>query len=462
VSAADAGDGADLPAPTLPDLAKPWDILITGIGGTGVVTISAILGMAGHLERKGVVTLDMTGLAQKYGAVSGFVRIATKPADIHAIRVADGNAKLLLGCDIVTSASKEALAKATRGVTRAVINGHETPTADFTRNPDADLHTRELRDMIAGAVGPERADFVDATGIATALLGDAIAANMFLLGFAWQKGLVPLGQDSILRAIELNGVAIDFNKQAFLWGRRAAHDPAAVQTAARPAETALPLARTLDEVIERRVEFLTGYQSRRYAERYRKSIERVRAAEQDKAPGMTGLADAAARYLFKLMAYKDEYEVARLYTATGFLETIADRFEGDYTLNFHLAPPGLAERDKNTGELRKKAYGPWMLKAFRALAKFRSLRGTALDPFGRSAERRMERQLIADYEKTLDELLAGLNHDNHGLAVEIATIPEHIRGYGHVKQRHLADAKRREAELLEAFRQPAPLPQAAE
>ncbi|HET6518516.1 MAG TPA: indolepyruvate ferredoxin oxidoreductase family protein, partial [Geminicoccaceae bacterium] len=452
--AAEADGLAELPEPTaLPELREPYDILVTGVGGTGVVTISALLGMAAHLEGKGCGALDQTGLAQKYGAVTSHVRIAARPADIHAVRIADGNADLLLGCDLVVSAGADALAKVRHGRTHAVINAHETPTAAFVRSPDLDFRTGELRGLIADAVGRERASFVDATDLGLGLTGDAIAANVFLLGYAWQKGLVPVSREAMERAIELNGVAVDFNKRAFAWGRLAASRPEEVEAlASRAAPEATgehePPARTFEEVVERRVRFLTAYQSRRYARKYREFVERVRAAERERTPGREGLGEAVARYLFKLMAYKDEYEVARLYTGTGFLDRVRNQFEGDYRLEFHLAPPALARRDPRTGHPRKRAFGPWVLRAFGVLTRFRFLRGTPLDPFGRAPERRTERRLIGEYRRTVDGLLADLNHDNHGLAVEIARIPEQIRGYGHVKERHLAEAKRREAELL--------------
>jgi len=309
----------------------------------------------------------------------------------------------------------------------------------------------------AQAVGPGRSEFVDATPVATALLGDAIATNLFMLGYAYQKGLVPIGGTAIERAIELNGAAVEMNKQAFVWGRRAALDFAAVQRQATPptavpgSSSGRPRARTLDEIVARRVDALTAYQDAAYAARYRALVERVRTTEATAAKGLTGLAEAVARYYFKLLAYKDEYEVARLYTDGAFLESVKARFEGDYRLEFHLAPPLLADVDPETGRPRKRGYGPWIVTAFRVLARLKQLRGTRLDVFGYTAERKLERRLIADYERGIDKLLQRLSPQNHALAVEIASLPEHIRGFGHVKQRHLADAQRREAELWSAF-----------
>ncbi len=456
---------AQLPEPTRPGVESPYGILVTGIGGTGVVTIGALLGMAAHLEGKGVSILDITGLAQKGGAVLSHVRIAADPDALHAVRIAAGEANLVLGCDLVVAAGKEALATVREGRTMAVVDSHETPTAGFTRNPDIRFPGKALTDLIAEATGTGNAEFLDSTTLATNLLGDSIASNLFMLGYAYQRGLIPVSSEAILRAIELNGVAVPMNTRAFLWGRQAAHDLPSVEQAAKPAAgvpAARRLSESLDELIDRRAKDLTAYQNAAYARRYRDFVERVRAVEQERAKGMTGLAEAAARYHYKLLAYKDEYEVARLYADPAFLAGLSDRFDGDYKLEFNLAPPILAPRDPVTGELKKMTFGPWMLPAFRALAKLRFLRGSALDPFGKSAERRRERALVAEYEETMGDILAGLNHDNHALAVEIAGLPEHIRGYGHVKERHLAAADARRTELLKAWRSPAVPEQAAE
>ncbi len=456
---------ADLPNPPLPLLDEPWGVLVTGIGGTGVVTIGALLGMAAHLEGKGCSVLDMTGLAQKGGAVYSHIRIARTPEDIHAVRIAAGGARLLLGCDIVVSGSFDALAKLRAGYSRAVVNAHETITGDFTRNPDFTLPSRELHRVLRDAAGPEGVDFLDVTRLATALIGDSIATNPFMLGYAWQKGLIPLSAEALIRAIELNGTAVEGNKQAFLWGRRAAHDLASVERAAAPAlaePSSHRLSRTLDEVIAKRVEHLAQYQDRAYAERYRRLVERVREAESARTKGLTGLTEAVARSGHKLMAYKDEYEVARLYTDGTFMAQLRQQFEGDYRLEFHLAPPLLAERDPATGHLKKRRYGPWMLKAFAVLARFKALRGTVFDPFGYSVERRRERALIGEYGRLVEELLQGLGHDSHALAVELARLPLEIRGFGHVQEANLSEVKRREAELLAAFRAPQPKMSAAE
>jgi indolepyruvate ferredoxin oxidoreductase len=450
-----------LPEPALPALDRVYGILVTGVGGTGVVTIGALLGMAAHLEGKGCTVLDMTGLAQKGGAVYSHVRIARTPGEIHAVRIAAGNAELLLGCDLVVSASADALSKLEPGYSRAVVNSHEIITGDFTRNPDLVFPSLPLRRSIETATGPNGAEFLDATGLATGLLGDSIASNLLMLGFAYQRGLVPLTAEAIERAIELNAVAVDFNRAAFRWGRRAAIDPALVAARATPA-SALPeshrLSITADELIERRVEFLTEYQDAAYAARYVERLRRVREAEAAAMPGATALTEAAARSLFKLMAYKDEYEVARLYTETDFLKRVAERFEGPYELRFHLAPPLLGNRDPQTGQLKKREFGPRTLTLFRMLARLRRLRGTRFDIFGRSEERRAERGLIAEYEAVLDEIAARLTPANHALAVELASLPQEIRGFGHVKEANRTGVKAKEAALLARLRAPETAP----
>ncbi len=452
-----------LPEPAVPPLAQPWSILITGIGGTGVVTIGHILGMAAHIEGKGAALIDMAGLSQKNGAVVSHLKLARSPAEIATVRIAAGGADLLLGCDLVTTASERVLTAADRDRTHAVTNSNPVMPGQFTRNADFQLPTRELANRISGRVRAEGAHFVDATGIATALLGDSIAANMFTLGFAFQNGLVPLSLPAIERAIALNGVAVELNLDAFRWGRRTAHDPAAVAALQERPAASSPRLDTLDDIVAHRAAFLEAYQNRSYAGRYLEFVKTVANAEKARTKGGTELARAVATYLFKLMAYKDEYEVARLYAETDFLGIVGKRFKGG-RLTFHLAPPILARRDPATGEPRKRRFGPWMMTVFRLLARLRFLRGTPIDIFGYSQERRRERRLIEDYRGTVESLLPTLAPANHALAVEIASVPEHIRGYGHVKDRHLAAALARQAELIARYRggEPAPAAIAAE
>lgn len=442
-----------LPQPRLPELAQPYGVLVTGIGGTGVVTVGQILAMAAHVAGKACTVLDMSGLAQKGGPVMSHVRLAASDDHIFATRVGTGAADLLIGCDVLVSASKDAVSRMGQGRTHAVVNATLAPTAAFVKNPDWSYPDAVSVETVREACGADRVDAVQAGRLATALMGDSIATNMFMLGYAWQRGWVPLSEAALLKAIELNGVSVDFNQQSFAWGRLAAHDPTTVEQEVKslaPAQV-IEFKRqpTLDEVIRRRADFLTGYQNAGYAQSYRDFVERVRADEsrvvgQDEPLRLT---EAVARYLFKLMSYKDEYEVARLHSDPAFKARIANMFEGDYAVNYHLAPPLLSKRDAN-GHLVKQQYGSWVGKVFPLLAKLRFLRGSMLDPFGHTEERKTERALITSYRETIAGLCASLTRERLPLVTEVARIPEEIRGYGHVKERHLRNAKEKEAKLL--------------
>jgi indolepyruvate ferredoxin oxidoreductase len=454
--AASATGEADypLPEPQRPAITLPFQMLVTGIGGMGVITIGQITAMAAHLEGKAATVLDMSGLAQKFGPVMSHVRIARAPAELHSVRVGTGAADLVLGCDVVVTSGTEALSKMNDKTTRVVVNATVSPTAEFVKNPDWLFPGARLQADIAEAAGAGNVDFVEAGKLATALMGDAIATNMFMLGYAYQKGWVPLAEESLLRAIELNAVAVGFNRKAFQWGRRAAADPVRVERLATPAEVipiSQALSRDLDELIARRIAFLTAYQDAAYAARYQALVGRVRVAESKLGAG-TALTEAVARYYFKLMAYKDEYEVARLHSDPAFMRKIEGMFEGAYKLKYHLAPPIFNKPDPITGEAKKSEFGSWVRIAFGILAKLKFLRGTALDIFGYTDERRTERRLIAEYEATVAELLERLSRETQPLAVEIASVPEHIRGFGHVKRRHLDAMKKKKTELLAAFR----------
>ncbi len=443
----------DLPKPDLPELFQPYGIVVTGIGGTGVVTIGALLGMAAHLENKGVTVLDQTGLAQKGGAVTSHVKIAADPRDIHAVRVAAGSADLILGCDNVVAAGDQALAKVKPGRTRTVINTHQTMPGTFTGDADLAFPGEEIRCAIVSHIGEDHVHPVNATALARTLLGDSIGSNLFMLGFAWQKGLIPVSEAALDRAIELNGVAVESNRHAFAWGRMAAADPDAVATAAGLGKTpAMEPAGAAERQMARRLAFLTDYQNAAYASRWQRLVDRAAAAEKERAPGLSGLAEAVAESYFRLLAIKDEYEVARLYTDGEFTRELAETFDGNYSLRFHLAPPVLAPRDPDTGQLKKREFGGWIMPVLRVLALLRRIRGSWLDPFGFTDERRMERRLQRDYESCVSELLRDLDHDNHGLAVEIAALPGRIRGFGHVKERSRDDIHSRQSELMERFR----------
>jgi indolepyruvate ferredoxin oxidoreductase len=464
----DSADFAGIPEPELPDLARPYSILIAGIGGTGVVTIGALIGMAAHLEGRGVSVLDMTGLAQKGGAVLSHVHLADRQEKLHATRIATGDANCVIGCDLVVAAGDDALDKMRAGFTRAIVNTGQAITGDFVRDPDYAFPLAAMQDQLRDAVGANAADLgmnfganlVDFTRLATLLTGHAIMANMFMLGYACQKGLVPVSCAALMRAIKLNGVAVEENSKAFLWGRRAAFDPEGVERIARAAEPVVPSrvpSRSLEETIARRGDYLSGYQNQAYARRYTDLVECVRRAEAALAPDSTALTDAAARNYFRLLACKDEYEVARLYTEPRFTQALHATFEGDFRLRFHLAIPFLSRPDPASGEPKKRRYGPWMMQAFRLLAPLKVLRGTPLDLFGYSAERRQECALVAHYEATIGMLLAGLRRDNLDYAVDIARLPESIRGYGPIKLRSMAAARRREAELMASWQKQGPV-----
>jgi len=451
--AKDNGDDGfgPLPEPVLPACEAPYNILINGIGGTGVITVGALMGMAAHLEGKGASVLDMTGMSQKNGSVTSHVKVAKSPAHIRAQRIATGEADLILGCDMLTAGAQDAISKMRPGRTMAVINLHEQPPGTFAQNADWQYPAQEVRALISESVGGHNsADFIDATKLATALMGDSIAANLFMLGYAWQKGRIPLTEASLLRAIELNGVGVASNKKSFLWGRRAAVDLKRVEKIATPTQAiVVQMPQSLDNVIQKRVGFLGAYQNAAYAATYEELVGRVRAAETALGLG-NKLATAVAKYYFKLMAYKDEYEVARLYTDGRFVEQLQQQFEGNFSLKFNLAPPLFSKKDAK-GHLIKAEFGSWVWSAFKLLAKAKGLRGGVFDIFGYTEERKMERALIVEYRQTIEALLLKLNANNHALTVDVANLPEKIRGYGHVKEKAVAEFRVEKARLLAAL-----------
>ena len=444
-----------LPEPKLPVIKGTYNIVLTGVGGTGIVTIGALLGMAAHLEKKGIGILDMIGLAQKGGAVLSHLRIGKSPEDIHSPRIASQGADLVIGGDLVVTGGHKSLSVIKSGHTKLVINSYEMITGDFTKNADMLFPSLKIKQAIQQTAGTDNTEFLDASRLATALIGDTIATNMFMLGFAFQRGLIPLERSSIEQAIEINGMSVESNKQSFLWGRRTAHDGKRVwEMTASIAEGFLleEPPEGLDELIQHRADVLTAYQNKAYAKHYLQLVERVRTIETDRLPGSLSLTEAVARYYFKLLAYKDEYEVARLYTNGDFMKKIRGRFEGNFRLKLHLAPPLFSHRDSHTGEPIKSTFSSWIFPVLKMLSRFKFLRGTAFDLFGKTKERRMERQLIKEYEQTIKELLLGLTKKNHNIALEIAKIPEQIRGYDMVKQRHFETAKSNEKKLLAKFR----------
>jgi indolepyruvate ferredoxin oxidoreductase len=452
-----------LPEPQLPIgggvLAQDaWGIIVAGVGGTGVITIGQLLGVAAHLEGKGVVTQDAGGLAQKGGATWSHVLIAPKQDAIHTTRVAMASADLVIGCDPIVVANKETAVRMRAGRTHVALNSNAVPTAAFVANANWSNPGQQCVAEIATMVGDQALGTFDADAIAAQLLGDTIYTNPIMLGFAWQKGWIPLERASLLRAIELNAVAVENNKAAFAWGRRAAHDWPGMQKLLKPGQIIAFTPRgqePLDATVQKRVEFLTDYQNAAYAEKYRALVSRVQAAEQAVSPnGKLPLTEAVARYFFKLMAYKDEYEVARLHSDPEFHNKLAAQFEGDFTLRYHLAPPLLAARNA-AGELQKRPYGAWIGTAFRLLAPLKVLRGGPLDIFGYSEERRQERALVHEYAAVVEGFLPQLTANNHDAAVVFARLPEQIRGFGHVKARHLTAARALWSQSIEQFQRAA-------
>ncbi len=452
---------AGMPAlqePAVPVIDGNYEIVLNGVGGTGVVTIGALLGMAAHISGKGISILDMLGLAQKGGAVTSHIIVAERQEDISATHVAAGGAKLVLACDLVVAAATTTLSKTRHGVTKAVVNTHEMMTGDFTQNSDVKFPGKKLLQSIAEAVGQshgkDNLSSLNATRYAAALIGDSMGANLFMLGYAYQLGYIPLTAASIEKAIEINGVAVAMNKQAFIWGRHAVASRERMDIAFESAKIiGFPAngSNKLEDVIEYRRNFLVGYQNKRYANGYLTFVNKVQQIEQEKTPGQTSLTEAAAKNYFKLLSYKDEYEVARLYCDSAFKQSLEQQFQGSYKLELNLAPPLLAKRDPDTGRLKKKTYGPWMFKAFSVMAKLKFLRGTPLDVFGYSSERKIERSLGKDYEKTMFKLVEKLTVNNHPQAVAIANLPAKIRGFGHVKEQGIRAAKQIQIKLMIAF-----------
>ena len=434
-----------VPEPILPDIDERFSLLVAGIGGSGVVTISQTVAVAAYLDGLFSSNLDLTGLSQKYGAVTAHVRIAREPRALHATRIAAGEADAFIGCDLIVAAGDESISKLNRGVTRAVISAELTPTADFARNPNWSVDADDLIERLKNALG-DRALILDAQRLAGALLGDPIASNMFMLGAAWQKGLVPIRREAIERAIELNGVAIEANKQAFEWGRRAAHDPASVETLIGfdGPDDEPP---SLDALIERRVSHLKDYRDSAYAARFAALVNRVRAAERNAGLGET-LTTGVARAYHKLLAAKDEWEVARLFAAPEFQEALAREFEGSYKLHFHIGAWPFARPDPASGRMKKGEVGPWAMTAFRAMARLKFLRGTWLDPFRNSDERKLERRLLAEFEADVEDLTQRLTPGSHPIAIRVVNSYETIRGYGHVKEASAAEAAKTRANAL--------------
>jgi indolepyruvate ferredoxin oxidoreductase len=440
-----------LPRPAAHAWTGPYDLLVAGVGGTGIVTVGAVIAMAAHLEGKSASVLDFMGFAQKGGSVLAFVRLADVPSRLNQVRIDTQQADAIVACDTVVGASPEALQTVRHGRTRVLANVHETPVAESLRNPDAQVRVPQLLEKLRFAAGEDRVETLDAQGLAEALLGDSILANMFTVGYAWQRGLLPVSLEALQRAIDLNGVAVETNQLALALGRLEAASPAALRQLLQGESVDAPPVESLDALIARSVAHLTDYQHAAYARRYEQFVARVR--EREAALGAQAslpFTTAVARSLLKLMAYKDEYEVARLYTDGRFRKQLQQQFEGDVALEFYMAPPFLS-RPKNGQTPRKVRLGGWMEPAMRLLAAGRALRGGVLDVFGRTQERRMERQLIADYMTRIEALLPAIDAQRLAVATDIAALPLAMRGFGHVKLANVALARAREAELLHRF-----------
>jgi len=457
----DLGNIGDLPEPlSRPSLERPYNIAVGGVGGTGVLTIGALLGMAAHIEGKASMILDMSGLAQKGGAVLSHVRLSEHTADVTCSRIVTGTADLVLAADEVVAASKETITLCESSRTHGVINSHVIPTADFILNRDFSFQSRKVNAVLENALTKD-SSFFDFTKPAEILLGDSIATNMMMMGYAYQKGLLPLSAKAIEQAIEVNGVSIKMNTQAFRLGRLAAADPTRLEAMMKGQdrqEAPKPLeAMSLDEIIAHRSRLLTDYQNATLAERYRNLVSQVRDAAVKGGYG-EALPRAVAVNYAKLLAYKDEYEVARLYTDGKFEQQLRDQFEGDFKISFNLAPPILSRGVDALGRPNKRAFGAWMLPVFRLLAKLRVLRGTAFDIFAHSPDRKLERDLIAGYEKDVATVLGLLSPATIDTAVELLSLPDRIRGYGPVKEKAVQDAKARYAQLAADLASPPPAP----
>jgi indolepyruvate ferredoxin oxidoreductase len=443
---------ARLPEPTLPPLGGVFNIYVTGIGGTGVLTMGALLGGAAHLEGHGSSVLDFTGLAQKNGAVVSQVRIAPSPADLHAARIGHGAIDLLLGADLVVSATAETLAKLAPDRSAAIVNLGETPTADVVRERDATQPTALMRSRVGKRCRAQAFHAIDVSALARQLFGDTLTTHTLLLGYAWQQGLVPLSRAAIERALELNGAAVALNKRAFAWGRIAAAEPDAltrIDAAAKPMPT--QQAMSLDQLVAHHAGELAAYQDEAYADRYRAVVASARSAEVRARPGTEDFARAVSVSAYRLMAYKDEYEVARLYTTPEFKASLDMQFSQAKKISLWLAPPLFSAIDPATGRPKKRRFGPWILKAMRLLAALRGLRGTMVDPFGCTHERRAERALAAQFIADIERLCATLSADGHAHAVSLARLPQDVRGFGPIKAAAMQAYAEKRAALRDAL-----------
>jgi indolepyruvate ferredoxin oxidoreductase len=455
---AELGDLGEIPQPAaMPSLEKPWNVVVAGVGGTGVLTIGALLGMAAHIEGKASMILDMSGLAQKGGAVLSHVRLSQNTEEVTCSRIVTGTADVLLAADEVVAVSKEAITLCDSLRTNGVINTHLIPIADFIHNRDFDFQHGKVNHVLEASL-QRGSTFFDFTHVAETLLGDSIATNMMMMGCAYQRGLLPVSAEAIEQAIAVNGVSVKMNTEAFRLGRIAITDPARLASMlheeVRPPKTQGEM--SLDELISHRAAHLAMYQDAALADRYRKLVGDVAAAVDARGLNET-LTRAVATGYAKLLAYKDEYEVARLFTDGSFEAQLREQFEGNFKLSYHLAPPLLPSQDDGAGRPKKKTFGPWMMQGFKVLAKLKGLRGTPFDVFGYSKDRRLERELIADYESDVRAVIAKLSPQTERIALALLSLPEDIRGYGPVKEKSVVQARAKRAGLLKDLSNPPPL-----
>ncbi|HEA54153.1 indolepyruvate ferredoxin oxidoreductase family protein, partial [Marinobacter antarcticus] len=444
----------DIPEPVLPELAGSYDVLVGGVGGTGVVTVGQLITMAAHLEAKGTSVLDFTGFAQKGGTVLSYVRMAPSPDKLHQVRISSGQADAVIACDLVVASSQKALSVLRPDYTRVVANEAELPTGDYVLFRDADMQSEKRLDLIRDAVGGDNFARLDANGIAEKLLGDTVFSNVMMLGFAWQRGLLPLSQAALMKAIELNGVAVERNKEAFGWGRVAATDVKVIIDLLNTGEARVEEVKPepgLDELITIRHKHLVNYQNRRWADRYTALVKQVREAEDTLGETNQLLTRAVAQQLYRFMAFKDEYEVARLFAETDFMKEVNNTFEGDFKVHFHLAPPIMNRGVDAQGRPKKRKFGPWMFRAFKLLAKFRVLRGTPVDPFSYSADRKMDRAQLKDYQQLVKRIVSELDASNYDTFLQLAELSSETRGYGPVREQAAEAIHEKQSQLIKAL-----------
>jgi indolepyruvate ferredoxin oxidoreductase len=450
-------DPATLPMPVLREFADSYSVLIAGIGGNGVVTIGAIIGMAAHLEDKSVTVLDMSGLAQRNGPVTSHVRILKGGQDTHAPRIPERAADLVLGCDLVVASNAECVSKMDQARTSVIYNRFVAPTSAFATNPNLDFSDANLAAAITRKVEPRHVDGIDATRVAVKMLGDAIGANMFLVGYAWQRGLLPLSLEALEGAIRMNGAAVPLNLSAFNYGRAAALDPARVQAWLDDSEAKSKGRASLDDIVSDRAATLTAFQDEALAARYRALVERVRKAERGVLGVDGALSEAVAKGYFKSLYFKDEYEVGRLYSDGSLERRLSETFEGDLKISFNLAPPLIARRGPD-GREKKMQFGAWIKPGFGVLAKLKSLRGGAFDIFGYSTHRKTERALGAEYEALIEMLLPRIEKSDVARLAAIAAEYENVKGYGVVKEEKLEAARKRVRDALAELDAPLAVP----